>query len=106
MRLWKHGQGYDRDGLDYNIISLRGKHYLRQQEERKLKKGDRVALLERGLAVVEEADETEAVVVFGTRHVLRLPRQEIVFNQHNRRREYAGTRMSSAVPYNSDDPTS
>src|ERR1700745_1476579 len=44
MRLWKHGSGYDPDGLDY-IINLRGEHYLRQQEERKLKKGDRVVLL-------------------------------------------------------------
>ena len=29
MRLWKHGSGYDLDGLDY-IINLRGEHYLRQ----------------------------------------------------------------------------
>jgi hypothetical protein len=89
MRLWKHGQGYDSDGLDY-VISLRGEQYLRQQEERKLKKGDRVALLGRGIAVIEQIDCQDAVVIFGTRHVLRIPRQEIVLNQHNRRWEYAG----------------
>ena len=89
MRLWKHGQGYDTDGLDY-IISLRGEHYLRQQEERRPKKGDRVALLGRGIAVIEQIDSKEAVVIFGTRHALRIPRQEIVLNQHNRRWEYAG----------------
>jgi hypothetical protein len=89
MRLWKHGQGYDSDGLDY-IISLRGEHYLRQQEERKPKKGDRVALLGRGIAVIEQIDSKDAVVKLGTRHLLRIPRQKIVINQHNRRWEYAG----------------
>ena len=89
MRLWKHGQGYDANGLDC-IISLRREHYLRQQEERKPKKGDRVALLGRGIAVIEQIDSKGAVVKFGTRHLLRIPRQKIVFNQHNRRWEYAG----------------
>jgi hypothetical protein len=87
IRFWKHGQGYDTYGLDY-IISLRGEHYLRQQEERKLKKGDRVALLGHGIAVVEQADDKEAVVIFGGRHVLRIARRDIVLNQHNRRWEY------------------
>src|SRR5262249_32687972 len=76
MRLWKHGHGYDSDGLDY-IISLRGEHYLRRQEERNPKKGDRVALLGRGIAVIEQIDSKDAVVVLGTRHVLRIPRKEI-----------------------------
>src|ERR1700747_1205894 len=89
MRLWKHGQGYDSDGLDY-IISGRGEHYQRQQEQRNLRKGDRVALLGRGIALVEQIDNKDAVVSFGTGHVLRIPRQKIVFNQHNRRWEYAG----------------
>jgi hypothetical protein len=33
MRLWKHGQDYDTNGLDY-IISLRREHYLQQQQGR------------------------------------------------------------------------
>jgi hypothetical protein len=72
MRLWKHGQGYDTEGLDY-IISLRGEHYLRQQEERNPKKGDRVALLGRGIAVVERVDEKEALVRLGNTRVLTIP---------------------------------
>jgi hypothetical protein len=91
MRLWKHGHGYDTDGLDY-IITLRGEHYLRQQEERRPKKGDRVALLGRGIAVIEKIDSKDAVVILGTRHVLRIPRQEIVLNHQNRRWEYAARR--------------
>jgi len=62
MRLWKNGQGYDTNGLDY-IISLRREHYLRQQQERSLNKGDRVALPGRGIAIVKEANDKEAVVI-------------------------------------------
>lgn len=86
IRLWKHGQGYDTNGLDY-VISLRGEHYLRQQEERKLKKGDRVALLRRGIAVVEQADEKEAVVVMGSGDAFRIARKDIVMSQRNLRWE-------------------
>lgn len=86
MRLWKHGQGYDGDGLDY-IIGLRREHYLRQQEERKLKKGDRVALLGRGIAVVEQIDGKEAVVLLGNKRSLHIARKDIVLNQQNMRWE-------------------
>jgi hypothetical protein len=86
MRLWKHGQGYDSDGLDY-IISLRVEHYLRQQEERRLKKGDRVALLGRGIAVVEQGDEKEAVVVMGSGDAFRIAHKDLVLSQRNLRWE-------------------
>src|SRR5262249_50950292 len=76
IRLWKHAAGFDADGLDY-IVNLRQKHYLRQQQERALKKGDRVALLGRGIAIVEQADEKETVVVLENRHVLRIARKKI-----------------------------
>ena len=88
IRLWEHGAGYDMDGLDY-IISLRREHYLRQQEERKLKKGDRVALLGQGIAVVERVDEKQAVVVLGNRLVLNFPLNDIFLSQHNLRWECA-----------------
>ena len=87
VRLWRHATGYDADGLDY-IINLRQKHYLRQQQDRTLKKGDRVALLGRGIAVVEQADEKEAVVVLGKGEVLRIPIKDIVLSQRNLRWEY------------------
>jgi hypothetical protein len=86
MRLWKHGQGYDSDGLDY-IISLRGEHYLRQQQERTLKKGDRVALLGHGIAVVQQANDDAAVVLLRNRVSLQIARRNIIMNQQNRRWE-------------------
>ena len=86
IRLWKHGTGYDANGLDY-IISLRHNHYFRQQQERMLKKGDRVALLGQGIAVVEQADDQEALVMLWDRCVVRIARKNIVLNQQNRRWE-------------------
>ena len=75
IRLWKHGTGYDANGLDY-IISLRHNHYFRQQQERMLKKGDRVALLGQGIAVVERTDDKEASVVLWNRLVVRIARKK------------------------------
>jgi hypothetical protein len=73
--------------LDY-VINLRGRHYIREQQERTLKRGDRVALLGRGIAVVEQADQKEAVVVLGKGEVLRIPIKDIVLSQRNLRGEY------------------
>ena len=103
IRLWNNAAGYDADGLDY-IIKLRQKHYSRQQRERTLKEGDRVALLGHGIAVVEEANDKEAVVTLGNRHTMRIAREDIVLNKHNRRWEYARPQSSSGFAYNSDNP--
>jgi preprotein translocase subunit YajC len=86
VRLWKNGSGYDAAGLDY-IIQMRQKHYLCQQRARTVKRGDRVAVLGRGIAVVEQADDKEALVVLGNRLVLRIARKDIVLNQQNMRWE-------------------
>jgi preprotein translocase subunit YajC len=86
IRLWKRKGGYDADGLDY-IISLRQQHYLRQQQERTLIKGDRVALLGRGIAVVQQADDEMALVVLGNGVSVRIARKYIVLNKQNMRWE-------------------
>jgi hypothetical protein len=87
IRLWKHTAGYDADGLDF-IIHLRQKHYLQHQQERTLKEGDRVALLGRGIAVVERIDEKQAVVVIGNRWVSKISLDDMVLSQRNLRWEY------------------
>ena len=86
VRFWKNGSGLDAAGLDY-LIKTRKEYYFRRQWERTLKKGDRVAVLGRGIAVVEQADDQEASVVLWNRLVLRIPRQDIVLNQQNMRWE-------------------
>jgi hypothetical protein len=86
IRLWNHAAGYDADGLDY-IIKLRQEHYLRQQQQRTLRKGDCVALLGRGIAVAVRVDEKQAVVILGNRVAHKITRSDLVFNQQNLRWE-------------------
>jgi preprotein translocase subunit YajC len=86
IRLWKREAGYDADGLDY-IIRLHQQHYLRQKQERTLRKGDRVALLRRGIAVVQQATREVAVVALGNGVSLRIARKNIVLNKQNMRWE-------------------
>jgi hypothetical protein len=83
---WKNSSGFDAAGLDY-LIKVRKEHYVRRLEERTLKKGDRVAVLGRGIAVVEQADDKEVSMVLWNRLVLRIARKDIVLNQPNMRWE-------------------
>jgi preprotein translocase subunit YajC len=93
---WKNGSGFDATGLDY-VIKTRKEYYVRRQLERILKKGDRVALLGRGIAVVEQADEQDTVLVLGNKLELRIARKDIVFNQHNLRWECGTNPLGSGM---------
>ena len=46
-----------------------------------------MAVLGRGIALVEQADDKEALVVWGTRDVLRIARKDIAWNHQNMRWE-------------------
>ena len=91
VALWTDGSGFDAAGLDY-LIKTRKEYYVRRQEERTLKKGDRVAVLGRGIAVVEQVDGKEVHVVLGNRLVLRIACKEIVVNGKNNRWECEATK--------------
>jgi preprotein translocase subunit YajC len=86
IHLWNKDAGFDMAGLNY-LIKTRQEYYARQRRERTLKKGDRVALLGHGIAVVEQIEGKEARVVLGKRLVLRIPRNDIVLNQQYMRWE-------------------
>jgi preprotein translocase subunit YajC len=86
VRLWGKVSGFDAAGLDY-LLKTRKQYYVRRQLARTLKKGDRVAILGRGVAVVERVDDKEALVVLWKRLVLRIARKDIVLNQQNMRWE-------------------
>jgi len=86
VALWKNGSGYDAAGLDY-LINRRKEYYVRRGSERTLRKGDRVALLGLGIAVVELANSTEVGLVLGNRQILRVARKDIALNEQNRRWE-------------------
>jgi len=87
IRFWKNGSGFDAAGLDY-LIKARKEYYVRRQWERTLKKGDRVAILGRGIAVVERAGDKEIQVMLWNRLVLKIARKDIVPNQRNMRWEW------------------
>ena len=86
IRFWKNGSGFDAAGLDY-LIKTRKQYYVRCQWERTLKKGDRVAVLGRGIAVVKQTDNRKVLAVLGSGLVLTIARRDIVMNQQNRRWE-------------------
>lgn len=86
VALWKHGSGFDAAGLDY-IIQARKEFYDRRRRERTLKKGDRVAVLGRGIAVVEQTGDREVVVVLWSKNVLMIDRKHISWDDQNMRWE-------------------
>jgi preprotein translocase subunit YajC len=92
VALWKCGSGFDVAGLDY-LIRTRKEYYVRRQQERTLKMGDRVAVLGHGIAVVEQIGSKEVHVVLGNRLVLRIARKNIGFNQQNMRWECAARKV-------------
>jgi preprotein translocase subunit YajC len=96
VALWRHGSGFNAAGLDY-LIEARKKYYIRRQQDRTLKKGDRVAVLGHGIAVVEQVDAKEVHVALGNRLVLRIARKEIVVNEQNNRWECEATKAGGWV---------
>jgi len=84
--LCRRGSGFDAAGLNY-MIGKCTEYYVRRQQERTLKKGDRVAVLGRGIAVVKYADDTEAHALLGSKLTLRIARNRIRWDQQNMRWE-------------------
>lgn len=87
--LWISGSGFDPAGLDY-VIERSRRYHDRRRRERTLKKGDRVAILGRGIAVVEHMNDKQVCVLLWNRNVLRLSRKEIVWDEGNMRWESCG----------------
>jgi hypothetical protein len=86
VRLWANDPGFDAAGVDY-LLKTRQEYYIRRLQERTLKKGDRVAVFGHGIAVVEQTDEEEALVVVGKRIALRIALKDIEMNWQNNRWE-------------------
>jgi hypothetical protein len=84
--LWGKSSGFDPAGLDYLIERSKG-YYDQRQRDRNLKRGDRVAILGRGIAVVEHVDETEVEALLGNKTILGMRRNDITWNRQNMRWE-------------------
>jgi hypothetical protein len=84
--LWGKRSGFDPAGLDYLIERSKG-YYDRRRQERTLEKGDRVAILGCGIAVVEQVDGKEVHAVLWSKNVVRIGRKEVVWDERNMRWE-------------------
>jgi hypothetical protein len=84
--LWAKESGYSPAGFDYLIERSKQEHD-RRQRDRTLKKGDRVAVLGRGIAVVEHVDSKWIHAVVWNKCSLRIARKEIVWDDRNMRWE-------------------
>jgi len=60
---------------------------VRRQRDRTLTRGDRVAVIGRGIAVVEHADDTEVHSLLRNRIMVRMRRNDVAWNQRNLRWE-------------------
>jgi preprotein translocase subunit YajC len=88
--LWSKRSGYDQAGLDL-LIEKRKRWYSYQERERRLKDGDRVAVLGQGIGVVASADTNDVHVLMWNKVTLRLPRKRVVWSRQNWRWEGTAT---------------
>ena len=84
--LCRENSGFDATGLDY-LIGKRTQYYARRQRNRTLMRGDRVAILGRGIAVVEQADSKWIQAVVWNKCELRIARKCIRWDDQNMRWE-------------------
>ncbi len=86
--LWFSQTGYQAEGVD--LLARRFKDwYSRRAEERRIKPGDRVAVLGHGIAVVERADHNQVHAALWNRIRVRIERGDICWDEQNMRWEVA-----------------
>jgi hypothetical protein len=98
--LWRTGSGVDANGLDL-LVRRCSTWYAKRAEQRQIKRGDRVAVIGHGIAVVEHADNDQVQAVLGGRSVLSIQRKEVVWDEQYARWETAvgaGIRLTARKP--------
>ena len=86
MPLWIAGCGYAAAALDLLIQRCKN-WYARREQEQRIKRGDRVAVIGRGIAVVEQVKDNEMRALLWNRSMVRVGRREIVWDEGNARWE-------------------
>ena len=84
--LCRRGAGFDATGLDY-LIGKRTQYYVRRQRDRTLMRGDRVAILGHGIAVVEQVDGKWIRAVLCNKSSLKIVRVCVRWDAQNVRWE-------------------
>jgi preprotein translocase subunit YajC len=86
LPLWKEDTGFVASRLDY--LTRRGSRwYAEHNQVSAIKQGDRVTIVGRGTAVVEDVDRTYVRAVLGNNSVVRILRRRVCWNQQNVRWE-------------------
>jgi hypothetical protein len=96
LALWTKHSGWNPTGLDY-LIEIGKESYVRSPRDRTLMKGDRVAVLGRGTAVVERVSSRWIQAVVLNKCTLRIARKHISWDHQNMRWE---TRPHACVETN------
>ncbi len=86
ISLWSKRSGFDPAGLDY-LIETRKESHCSPQRDRVVRKGDRVAVLGRGTAVVKHVNSEWIQAVVLNKCTLRIARKYIGWDEQNRRWE-------------------
>lgn len=84
LPLWSAQGGYEQAGLDYLFETRKQQH---ERKRRVLRRGDRVAILGRGLAVVRMVDYGQVCAVLCNQTFVEIPRRQVVWNEQNNRWE-------------------
>lgn len=98
--LWRKGCGFEASGLNL-LVQRCSAWYARRAEQLQIKRGDRVAVLGHGIAVVEQADNDQVQAVLGGKNVLSIERKEVVWYEQYMRWETAvgaGIRLTARKP--------
>ncbi len=88
--LWSKRSGFDPVGLDW-LVEKRKRWYSYREEDRRLKAGDRVAVLGKGIGVVEHVDGNGVHVLMWNLVTLKFPRKQVVWSRQNWRWESDAT---------------
>jgi hypothetical protein len=86
MPLWEKDSGYEAPALDLLVQRCKS-WYAHRQQERRIKRGDRVAILGRAIALVEQVNDKHVHLLLWNRTTLRMGRKEIVWDEGNARWE-------------------
>jgi preprotein translocase subunit YajC len=86
MPLWLRDSGFEAATLDMLVQRCKS-WYANRQQERHIKRGDRVAIIGRGIALVEHVNDRHVHVRLWNRNVLRISRKEILWDEGNARWE-------------------
>ena len=92
--LWSTQSGFDAAGLDF-LLSRGQEWYARRKQRRTLKLGDQIAVVGRGIAVVDGLNGGQVQASLWNRNMLRIRRNGIVWDEPNQRWEVPSSTAST-----------